>query len=330
MPPAHSITRRDVLLSGVAAGAALAAPQLVSAADVKITEPPPRDGKPFRIAHLTDMHVTEKHNAQAGYVAALKSIAQIDPPPQFLLTGGDHIMDALVTTRERAVEQWDMYGKILAEHTKLKSYACIGNHDVWGWSAKEQDYSGHQDFGKPMAIDRLGIKDRYYSFDAGGWHFVMLDNIAMRDRGYYGAFDDAQQAWLEQDLAKNMSGERLAVCIVTHIPLCGVTPIFFARGGENGENFYRTNDNLLHHNVKPLLRQLARSNVKLCISGHTHMVERVDYLGISFVCDGAVSGNWWGGPYQDFQEGYGVFDLYPSGAFDHRYVDYGWKSVKEA
>jgi 3',5'-cyclic AMP phosphodiesterase CpdA len=238
-------------------------------------------------------------------------------------------MDALLSTRERAIEQWDLYDKVVREHApKLKTYPIIGNHDVWGWSAKT-DYSAEKDFGKPIAIDRLGLKDRYYSFDAGGWHFVMLDNIRFRNRNYYGDFDDAQQAWLEKDLAKNMSGDRLTVCIVTHIPLCAISPIFFATGGENGEDLYRSPDTLMHHNVKPLLRKLAANNVKLCISGHTHMLDRVDYLGVSFVCDGAVSGNWWGGPYQDFQEGYGLFDLYPNGTFEHRYVDYGWKSPKE-
>jgi predicted MPP superfamily phosphohydrolase len=330
----NPITRRNVLRAGVATGAALAAPQVLSAAaavhPVTITPTtPPREGKPFRIAHLTDMHVTEKHDAQAGFAAALKSLEKIDPSPAFLITGGDHIMDALVTTRERAVEQWDMYAKILAAGTKLKTHACIGNHDVWGWMSKTDDYSAHKDFGKPIAVERLGIKDRYYSFDDGGWHFVMLDNIKLRDRSYYGAFDDAQQGWLEKDLAANMAGGRLPVCVVTHIPLCGISPFFFGKGGEKGEDFYRTTDNLMHHNVKPLLRQLAKGNVKLCISGHTHLLDRVDYLGISFVCDGAVSGNWWGGPYQDFQEGYGVFDLYANGAFEHRYVDYGWRSVKE-
>ena len=333
--PTVPITRRDALRAGVTTGvvAALAAPQLLRAGATEpikiIPTTPPREGKPFRIAHLTDMHITEKYDAQAGFAAALKSLEKIDPPPQFVITGGDHIMDALVTTRERAIEQWDMYEKIVRDATKLKRYPVIGNHDVWGWSAKEQDYSAEKDFGKPIAVDRLGLKDRYYAFDAGGWHFVMLDNIQPRDRGYYGGFDDDQQAWLEKDLAKNMTGERLPVCIVTHIPLCAISPFYFAKGGENGENFYRTTDNLLHHDAKALLRQLAANNVKLCIAGHTHMLDRVDYLGISFVCDGAVSGNWWGGPYQDFQEGYGVFDLYPNGAFDHRYIDYGWKSVKE-
>jgi 3',5'-cyclic-AMP phosphodiesterase len=331
--PADTITRRDALRAGVITSVALAAGarQLIAGA----TEPikiipttPPHEGKPFRIAHLTDMHVTEKHDSEAGYVAALKSLEKIDPPPQFVITGGDHIMDALLTTRERAIEQWDLYDRIAREHLKLKTYPVIGNHDVWGWQAKT-DYSRDKDFGKPIALERLGLKSGYYSFDAGGWHFVILDNIQMRKGSYFGGFDDAQQAWLEKDLAKNLTGERLPVCVVTHIPLCAISPFYFAKGGENGENFYRTTDNLLHHDAKALLRQLAANNVKLCIAGHTHMLDRVDYLGVSFVCEGAVSGNWWGGPYQDFQEGYGVFDLYPNGTFEHRYIDYGWKSVKE-
>jgi 3',5'-cyclic AMP phosphodiesterase CpdA len=177
-----SITRRDALRAGVITTVALAAaPSFLCAGATEpikiIPTTPPHEGKPFRIAHLTDMHVTEKYDAQAGYAAALKSIATIDPPPQFLITGGDHIMDALLTTRERAIEQWDMYDKAMREHApKLKSYPVIGNHDVWGWSAKT-DYSAEKDFGKPIAVERLGLKERYYSFDAGGWHFVMLDNI---------------------------------------------------------------------------------------------------------------------------------------------------------
>ena len=335
MPTTESTTlsRRDILRAGIAGGVALtmASPALAEAVyPIKIIEAAPRGGKPFRIAHLTDMHVTEKHRAQAGFAAALQSLEQIDPAPELLLTGGDHIMDALVQTRERAIEQWDMYTKILADNTKVKAYACMGNHDVWGWSAKDADYSAHPEFGKPIALERLGMTDRYYSFDAGGWHFVMLDNIQPRGKGYFATLDAEQHAWLEKDLAKNMSGERLPALVVTHIPLCAIASMFFGKGGENGQEFYRVNDNLMHHDAKPLIRLLANNNVKLALSGHTHLLDRVDYLGVSFICDGAISGNWWGGPYQDFQEGYGLFDLYPNGAFEHRYVDYGWKSVKEA
>jgi len=37
-------------------------------------------------------------------------------------------------------------------------------------------------------------------------------------------------------------------------------------------------------------------NVKLCLSGHLHLVDRVDYNGVTYLCDGAVCGGWWKGP----------------------------------
>ena len=44
--------------------------------------------------------------------------------------------------------------------------------------------------------------------------------------------------------------------------------------------------------------------------------------------DGAVSGNWWKGHFHEFAEGYGVFDLFPDGTFEHQYVTYGWEAKK--
>ena len=75
------------------------------------------------------------------------------------------------------------------------------------------------------------MKDRYYSFDAGGWHFVSLDNIQPRNTAATSATLDAeQQAWLEDDLAKNLAGERLPVCVVTHIPLCRDRAVLLRQG----------------------------------------------------------------------------------------------------
>jgi hypothetical protein len=73
---------------------------------------------------------------------------------------------------------------------------------------------------------------------------------------------------------------------------------------------------------------LSKYNVKLCISGHVHMVDRVEYLGITFICDGSVCGNWWKGKHHEFDEGFGVFDFYPDGSFEHRYNPYGWVATK--
>ena len=68
-------------------------------------------------------------------------------------------------------------------------------------------------------------------------------------------------------------------------------------------------------------------NVKLCLSGHLHLLDRVDYNGVTYLCNGAVSGSWWNGRHKDCDEGYAVVDLYDDGSFEQEYVKYGWKAA---
>jgi 3',5'-cyclic-AMP phosphodiesterase len=213
-----------------------------------------------------------------------------------------------------------MYERVLAENTKLPVYPCIGNHDVYGWTTK-QDTSADLDFGKRMALDRLKLTERYYSFDRGGWHFIILDNIMRRPPLYYGNLDAEQDEWLTADLAKN----KLPAAVVTHIPLLSITSMF--DGGKKSEgDAYQTSDANMHHDVRPLLKRLAANNVKLALSGHMHQVDDVEYLGIKFCCNGAVCGHWWKGPHVEFGEGYGIIDLHPDGTIENRYVGFGWKA----
>jgi hypothetical protein len=65
--------------------------------------------------------------------------------------------------------------------------------------------------------------------------------------------------------------------------------------------------------------------VKLCLSGHEHLWDRVQYNAVTYVCNGAVCGNWWKGAYHETSEGYGVVDLYADGTFEVEYVRYGWQ-----
>ena len=67
-------------------------------------------------------------------------------------------------------------------------------------------------------------------------------------------------------------------------------------------------------------------HVKVAVSGHLHLVDRVDYAGVSYLCDGAVSGGWWKQDHAgEGQPGYALIDLYPDGRFDRQYVTYGWQ-----
>jgi hypothetical protein len=103
--------------------------------------------------------------------------------------------------------------------------------------------------------------------------------------------------------------------------------VFFDGGKERvREDFWHVPDAWMHRDVKPVLDLFKGHNVRLLLSGHIHLVDRVEYLNMTFVCDGAVSGAWWKGPNQEFAEGYGVIDLWPDGSFKHQYVTYGWQA----
>lgn len=66
-------------------------------------------------------------------------------------------------------------------------------------------------------------------------------------------------------------------------------------------------------------------NIKLAISGHVHLVEKTNYLGIDYLCNGAACGAWWKGKYQEFPPLYAIIDLYEDGSFDSQLVHYKWK-----
>jgi len=70
-------------------------------------------------------------------------------------------------------------------------------------------------------MDYLGLKRTWYSFERGGWCFIVLDNIAKREFDYYAAFEPEQIEWLKADLAASKA-KNLHICVVSHIPLHSV------------------------------------------------------------------------------------------------------------
>src|SRR5688500_17823319 len=145
-------SRRDVMRGALGAGAVLT----VGVDQLRASQ----DAKPggLRVAHLSDMHVKPEAQNGEGYARALDSLKKLEPQPAFIVTGGDHVMDVMQSTRERGDVQWDLYRKILDQNTKLKVYPVVGNHDVFGWGTKNpaipEDANG---YGKAMAMDRLGL-----------------------------------------------------------------------------------------------------------------------------------------------------------------------------
>jgi 3',5'-cyclic AMP phosphodiesterase CpdA len=281
--------------------------------------------KVLTLAHLTDTHVQPEKDAQAGMAAALHHVQSHPAGVQLIITGGDNIMDAFGQTRERTAAQWKIWRETLAAECSLPVLNCIGNHDVWGWNRERSGVSPDEPgYGKRWAMDELGLSRPYYSVDQAGWHLIVLDST-QSDGGndYKARLDEKQFEWLAEDLKRTPA--QTPVLVLSHIPIFAACPFFDGDNEKSGD--WVVPGAWMHLDARRLKDLfLKHPNVKVCLSGHIHLVDRVEYLGVTYCCNGAVSAGWWGGPYQEFQNGYGLVELFDDGTFSNQYVEYGWKA----
>lgn len=274
----------------------------------------------FRIAHLTDIHVQPGDVAPKGMAKALKKAQTLPDKVDFILNGGDCIMDSLNRNKAEVKAQWEVWQSVLKNELSLDLHSCIGNHDVWGWSDVGNKKKNDPLYGKAWATEELKLTNRYYSFTKGNWHFVVLDSTHPRPvAGYWAKLDEAQMDWLEKELA-SVPKEQF-ICVLSHIPILSVCTYF---DGENlkGKN-WKIPGAWMHQDAKQLKDLFYKyPNVKVCLSGHIHLVDEAEYLGVKYYCNGAVSGAWWGGTLQEFPPAFAVVNLYEDGSSDREMVRY--------
>lgn len=324
----EAMYRREFLKYSTATAAGLMLPAASVPAPVLGAESP---SEPlFRFVHLTDIHVQPEREGGLGMAKCLQAVESLERKPDFILTGGDLIYDCGGPGFNRAKSLFDLYKNILADHTGLPVYHCVGNHDVFGWSRKNETKPDHPLHGKGLIQDELELEKTYYAFDHHGWRFYVLDSIqpAVDKRyNYKGGLDSEQLQWLKADLAAKPKDQPAVV--VTHIPVLSVTTLR-KHPDLLGEDFYIAGGPSMFSNATEMALLFDQYNVKLALSGHIHEIDRVQRGGTTYICDGAVCGGWWYGPNVDsgfeVQEGFGIVDLYADGRFDHQYFDYGWEA----
>jgi Icc protein len=269
----------------------------------------------FRFVFMTDIHLQPERKASEGFASAIKKVNALDP--DFVITGGDLIMDALGQSFGRADSLYNLYQTMLPLF-KMPVYNTMGNHEVFGLYEDSGIPMSHEEFGKKMFKNRLGNGKTYYSFDHKGWHFMILDGIGFTpERRYYGHVDSLQLVWLKNDLSEVDAGT--PIVISTHIP-------FFSVYGQmtNGPNFAMSESSVIT-NALDVIKAFEGHNLKLALQGHLHMVEEIRYRNTTYITGGAVSGAWWKGARDGFPEGFTVVDV-NGNDFSWHYETYGWQA----
>ncbi len=252
---------------------------------------------------------------------ALQHVQRLNQKVDFIINGGDAIMDALEASKANTQLQWNLFKNILLKENSLPIYHTIGNHDVWGWFVKQDKPDNDRLYGKTWVVETLEMKNRYYSFTNRNWHFIVLDSTQLNPAGgYIGKLDESQLEWLQKELA-NVPANKF-VCIISHIPILSIcSGLFFDKTEANGD--LKIQRNLMHTDFLALKKIFVKyPNIKLCISGHIHLQDELEYLGIKYYCNGAVSGNWWNGSFQEFAPAYAVMELFDDGSSKRTMMKY--------
>jgi 3',5'-cyclic-AMP phosphodiesterase len=149
-------------------------------------------------------HLPPNPNPLATLGEAIGKINALPTPPAFLIHTGD-------ISHLSKEEQWDAADQVINTARKQVFY-IPGEHDV-----------ADADNGKAY-LARYGKATNgkgWYSFDAGGVHFVALINVFNFQPGFKSAglavLGDEQLEWLEQDVAHRSASTPIVV--MAHLPL---------------------------------------------------------------------------------------------------------------
>jgi 3',5'-cyclic AMP phosphodiesterase CpdA len=157
---------------------------------------------------LTFLQISDSHmgfdkpanpNAKGTLEEAIGRIKAIPRRPAFMIHTGD------ITHLSKAAE-FDDADKIISE-AKLNVHYVPGEHDILDEDAK---------FYKER-YGRGSKGDGWYSFDAGGVHFVGLVNVKNLKAGGMGSLGEDQLKWLADDLKGKTAST--PVVLFAHIPL---------------------------------------------------------------------------------------------------------------
>lgn len=181
----------------------------------------------------------------------------------FAVSCGDIMYDRL--------ELFSEYEKAVSK-TGLPHFQVFGNHDVDGiYKTDEYSHLTFQNYFGP----------RYYSFNRGEVHYVVLDNIFWFGR-YIGYFDQTQLDWLKQDLSFVEKGKTIVV-------FCHIPPNNF----NSERNEIKQGKERVTVLNRELLYNVLSGYKSYIITGHMHESEFISDNGVQIHVCGAVCGAWW-------------------------------------
>ncbi|HVT37836.1 MAG TPA: metallophosphoesterase [Gemmatimonadaceae bacterium] len=228
----------------------------------------------FTFVHASDTHMDAQSVGRTRMLRAMVDSLK----PAFVIVTGDLVRDALRVPESAARPLYEMVTREYGAFT-VPVHTVPGNHELFGIERHLSMVPRTHPL-YALGMYRSFFGPDYYSFDAGGIHFVGLNSVDHDDLWYYGHVDSLQLAWLAKDVGRLAAGT--PVVTFNHIP--------FASAGIGLDGF--TEDppaptlirirgrNQFRHvvsNVDSVLAALGAARLEIALGGHLHVAESVLY-----------------------------------------------------
>jgi hypothetical protein len=210
-----------------------------------------------------------------------QAMKDVDRKAAFGVTCGDLVHDAM--------ELFPRYRSAVAG-LGLPFFQVVGNHDL---DPARGSVRGTATFETYFGPD-------HYSFNVGGVHYVVLDDVFWLGDGYVGFLGEDQLSWLASDLAPVGPGS--TVVVFAHVP-------FLSTASERtGGKIAKREGEVT--NRDRLFEILSRFRAHL-VTAHTHESEHVIHDGVHEHVVSTVCGAWWSGPicWDGTPNGYHVYEV---------------------
>ena len=252
---------------------------------------------------VTFIHASDTH-IQASSVPRMDRLRAIidSVAPAFVIITGDLVRDALRVSETEARGYYELFQRESAR-IRVPVWTVPGNHELFGIERHLSLVSPqHPLYARGMYRQYRGPD--YYSFTAGGVHFVGLNTADNDDLWYYGHVDSLQLKWLERDLA-NVPRD-VPIVTFNHIPFASGMPSLSGIDDEDSPapSVIRVKGRVqLRHvvsNLDQVLAVVGDRPYPVALGGHFHARERLQWgtegrTPIRFEQTGAVVGPGSGG-----------------------------------
>lgn len=233
------------------------------------------DQSRYTMLYFGDMHLADRFDdfKQFGkFTSEVAGMVDSSDVPVYAMTLGDMSWDIFWVSHSYNLRNY-LSTMDTAFGTSLPVFHTIGNHD------HEMGLDG--DFNTSVAFRKV-LGPNYYSFNVGGVHYIVLDDINCHntsggERSFTDDITSEQLSWLRKDLA--YVNHSTPVVVTVHAPLYYNSGSFSVNNGWDAVKCFSGFDNV-HF-----------------VSGHTHILYNVDRLSSSIHVyennSGAVCGAWW-------------------------------------